>query len=348
MRILTSCDPDYVWYDFDRTNPKVTKWYGYGLWSILDILGFAQNSSLEIVPKSSGLLHAVANGQADVAPYEFGLTSQRYNIVDYTNTVHFTDVVILSKTKTGTIIKNFILEIFDVPTFICIGLSFIILSLLIWLHSYKSGLNISFVSTFIHSFGALFLQGFPAKSRIANQRFGLLFCLAFMLISTLFSGLVISKLMKREVAKNIETLDDVRQMSNLKIIIIKDSFIDDAFETNTAWHDLKSRLDYMKIRKPKSIREALDKINEETHVMIDARENFQKYMKAVRYDKNKQNKFHLSGAIDKGQGGWIMPKTLDKNLKEFINLNLQWLVDLGLYDVYKRSITSRLFRHIGM
>ena len=42
-----------------------------------------------------------------------------------------------------------------------------------------------------------------------------------------------------------------------------------------------------------------------------------------------------------------MPKNLDKDYKEYINVNLQWLVDIGLYDIYKRSITSRLFQQIG-
>ena len=148
--------------------------------------------------------------------------------------------------------------------------------------------------------------------------------------------------------KNIETLDDLRALPELKIIIIKGSFIDDAFETNKAWYDLKSRLDYHKdMNKAKTIRQALEKINAETHVMIDARENFQRYLKAVRYDRNKQSRFYLSKAIDKGQGGWIMPKNLDKDYKEYINVNLQWLVDIGLYDIYKRSITSRLFQQIG-
>ena len=123
MKVLGSCEPDYVWYDSNRMK---TTWWGFGIWSLLDILKLAKsNETLEIVTESSGILESVANAEVHVAPYEFGLTTQRYNIVDYTNTVHFSDVVIFSKSKTGTIVKNFILEIFDVPTFLLILLSFL-------------------------------------------------------------------------------------------------------------------------------------------------------------------------------------------------------------------------------
>ena len=346
MKVLGSCEPDYVWYD---SNDMVTKWYGFGIWSLLDILKFTNsNDTLEIFVDSSNILESVANAEVDVAPYEFGLTSQRYNIVDYTNTVHFSDVVIFSKSKSGTIVKNFILEIFDLPTFLLILFSFLILTSLIWLHNYKSGLGINYVSTLIHAFGALLNQGFPNKSNFANQPFGRIFCLVFMFITTFTSGLIISKLMKREVMKNINSLNDLDD-TDLKIIIIKDSFIDHAFETNPNWHSYKSRLEYMDItvNKPNILMDAFSKVTEETHVMIDAKENFEKYMRTLRYHEYKRKKFYQSKAIDKVQGGWIVPKNMKAELKEFLNLNLQWLVDFGLYDVYKHAISTKLFKHIG-
>ena len=57
--------------------------------------------------------------------------------------------------------------------------------------------------------------------------------------------------------------------------------------------------------------------------------------------------FHFSEVIFRNPGAWITPKNLDPILKEEINLNLQWLIDLGHYNYYKAAIDARLFRQIG-
>ena len=38
MKILGACEPDYVWYDYELFDPKLTKWYGFGLWSVFKVL----------------------------------------------------------------------------------------------------------------------------------------------------------------------------------------------------------------------------------------------------------------------------------------------------------------------
>ena len=61
MKILGACEPDYVWYDYELFDPKLTKWYGFGLWSVLNILKLAKsNDTLEILTETSNILETVS------------------------------------------------------------------------------------------------------------------------------------------------------------------------------------------------------------------------------------------------------------------------------------------------
>ena len=89
-----------------------------------------------------------------------------------------------------------------------------------------------------------------------------------------------------------------------------------------------------------------EKVQAGTHVLLDDRDNFKKYMKRLEILIDSEH-FHFSEVIFRNPGAWITPKNLDPILKEEINLNLQWLIDLGHYNYYKAAIDSRLFRQIG-
>ena len=89
-----------------------------------------------------------------------------------------------------------------------------------------------------------------------------------------------------------------------------------------------------------------EKVQAGTHVLLDDRDNFKKYMKRLEILIDSEH-FHFSEVIFRNPGAWITPKNLDPILKEEINLNLQWLIDLGHYNYYKAAIDARLFRQIG-
>ena len=98
-----------------------------------------------------------------------------------------------------------------------------------------------------------------------------------------------------------------------------------------------------------SLKLMAEKVQASTHVLIDDKSNFKKYIKALEIrDISKSEYFHFSEVIFRNPAGWIMPKNLEPILKEEINLNLQWLIDLGHYQYYKDAIDARLFRHIGI
>ena len=70
------------------------------------------------------------------------------------------------------------------------------------------------------------------------------FCFLAMIVSTIFSGLVIVKLLKRDEPKHINTLSDLRAIPELKIIIVQDSYIKDVLEVSPNLQDIKERVEY--------------------------------------------------------------------------------------------------------
>jgi hypothetical protein len=92
------------------------------------------------------------------------------------------------------------------------------------------------------------------------------------------------------------------------------------------------------------VREATHKILAATHVLIDDTKNFHNNLRTVPALQAKD--FHFSNVIEALPGAWIYPKQLNSTLKETLTLNLQWLVDFGIYDAYWRAISNRLFNHI--
>ena len=67
-----------------------------------------------------------------------------------------------------------------------------------------------------------------------------------MIVSTIFSGLVIAKLLKKDVPKLINNLNDLRALPDLKIIVVPNSYIDDVLEVSPNLDDIKERIEYQR------------------------------------------------------------------------------------------------------
>ena len=65
-------------------------------------------------------------------PLEVGMTSERFEYLDFTNAMVFADVHIISKKTITHSLRNFITEIFDLWTMLLIGISFITMTFIIW------------------------------------------------------------------------------------------------------------------------------------------------------------------------------------------------------------------------
>ena len=87
------------------------------------------------------------------------------------------------------------------------------------------------------------------KMKLGNQATTLaaVFCFLAMIVSTIFSGLVIVKLLKKDAPKHIMTLDDLRANPELKIIVLPNSYIDDLLEVSPNLLDIKERVEYQRL-----------------------------------------------------------------------------------------------------
>ena len=153
-----------------------------------------------------------------------GMTSQRHDLVDYTHAVNFGEVVIISRRILSNVSGNFVAEIFDFPTTIGIIISFLALTLIVWFSNIirpngDDSKMYNFSSVFFHSFGAALNQGYPTNMKFGRPGLANMFTFCAMILTTIFSGLIIAKLMAKHDPKHIETLDDLRLQPDLKIII---------------------------------------------------------------------------------------------------------------------------------
>lgn len=357
MKILGTCFPNDIWFK----TPSL--WYGRGLWAARDMhqmLKMDQDLMIETRLSESNfthpLLQTVMDARVDVAPIEVGMTSQRHEFLDFTNPVVYAKIHIISKRIQPNDIGDFLLGIFDQPTMICIGLSFVVMSSIIWFSNWlqnrdaKHGL----AYIFIHTIGAALNQGYPLKMRLGSQATNLaaLFGFMAMIVSTIFSGLVISQLMKKPLPLQIRNLENLKANPDLKIIISPKSYIDDIFESTSNLQVFKPRIEWLQfdISNVSSLQNVKNKIMEGTHVWVDDSDNFKKYIKILEtanHTPQLTSLFYLSEPILHHPGAWIMPKNLNPKLKEQINLGLQWLIDLGHYKYYTEAINSQLFRHLG-
>ena len=114
---------------------------------------------------------------------------------------------------------------------------------------------------------------------------------------------------------NVSSLNDLRAMPWMKIIVKPKSYVDDLFETNPEKQDLKSRIEYLNIHVSNfsSLIDVTDKISEGTHVLIDDKDNFRKYLKTLQF--RKEEEYFMSKEIR-----WHLAFTSYKKTKIYIFL----------------------------
>ena len=276
--------------------------------------------------------------------------------MDYTSTLTYSETMIISKQAGKNQIKNFISEIFNLEVILCILLSFIVMTFMLWfsnrLSTESSSRNHDFSSILIHAFGAGLNQGFPAKMKLGSHATTLsaIFCFLSMIITTIFSGLVIVKLLKKGASTHIDTLNDLKNYPEFKIMVKPNSYVDDLIRSSPEMVEMIPRFEYFNfnLSNLESLKEMSENIQKETHVLIDDTSNFNKYLKILEYFKiSRKEDFYFSNVIFKNPGAWIMPKNLDPKLREEINLGVLWILDFGHYKNFKSVINDRLFQQIG-
>ncbi len=280
--------------------------------------------------------------------------------MDYSLAILFGETVIISKNQKARISGNFIGEIFDLPTGFGILTAMTSLMGIIWISNEMSarGLvpesdnrrskRVDFLMIFFYLIGAAVSQGLPSTFRLGSRATSLvhLYCFIALIFTTLFSSMVISKLLRKDQAGHIQDLSHLKQFSpDTKIIIKPNSYVDDWLHSpGKDW--LMERVEYHHIDVSKSgtVRDAIDKILEDTHVLIDDLKNFKNYLRVIKYS---ERQFFFSDVVFSTPGGWIFPKTgIDPDFKGEVIQSLQWLFDLGIYGFYQNAIDTRLFNHL--
>ena len=136
MKILGICFPNDLFYTTLKNDQ--TSWYGQGIWSILKIMDLVHDPHLKIVTNLSSsssthpILQTVMDSCVDLVPLEVGMTSKRFEYMDFTNSMVFAEIFIISKKIMARQIRNFIVEIFDLWTMMLIFFSFLTMTFIIW------------------------------------------------------------------------------------------------------------------------------------------------------------------------------------------------------------------------
>ena len=152
----------------------------------------------------------------------------------------------------------------------------------------------------------------------------------------MYGSIIIVNLSSKIKYKHIESLQDLSSRKNVKILIRKNSFVDDSIEDNLEFSSLKGRIKYFEeTNDPKQTIKLLSKLLSGSHVLIDTIPNLVYRTKKVpeaercnfgidRFHFSKQKLFSQSVT-------WIFSKKMDEDLKEKINLNLIWFQQTGLF-----------------
>ena len=137
-------------------------------------------------------------------------------------------------------------------------------------------------------------------------------------------------------------------MDNFKILIQKGSFAHDVVEKTPHIADLLPRVivedfaasDTMKLQA------VLQRVLDEEVVLVDDEDNFFNYLSCLPKNTFYAEDFFLSDPLLRLGGAWIFPKGVSQ-FKYDIALKLQLLVDTGIYQFYKDSISNKLFQQHG-
>ena len=137
-----------------------------------------------------------------------------------------------------------------------------------------------------------------------------LYCLVTMIFAAIFSGLVIAKLLLKDEPHHIRTLNDLRSMPNLKIIVKKKSWVEDLFHKSKHLQDLKSRvvIEGFDVSEAEALQKVLHQIKQDNFVLVDDKMNFLNYLRSMPQQGFYIDDFFFSEVINKVPAAWVLPK----------------------------------------
>ena len=182
-------------------------------------------------------------------------------------------------------------------------------------------------------FGVYLKQGFPNNLKFGrkSENLAVLFGVIAMILTTLYSSLVVAKLMTRTHPEQINSLDDLRARKDVKILLKQYSFMHYYFKHEPAVKDLFDRVELLETAFSRPTLSSVDKwyarILSENVVYIEGKDNFLIDLRAL--NKYSYHSFHFStSTVFVQPAAWIFPTgndVRDKDLKEAIIQSLLWI-----------------------
>ena len=109
--------------------------------------------------------------------------------------------------------------IFDIPSYLFIGISFIILSLVIWLALFLENSKITPLKVFFDNFGSMFGQGInPSSKRIVTTSIIFLFIGSFTLLRFMYASIIMAKLTTKVEGLTINSAEDLKVHKEFRVL----------------------------------------------------------------------------------------------------------------------------------
>ena len=348
------CYPEGSWQERDPFTNQ-TLWRGYAIWQLMDVFRMQALpvSSLSLITNvvssntssRNRFVQALMDDKADLCPFVMGMTHERAQVVDYGYHQIAVELVILSKTLRHTVTGDFILKIFDMPTLTLILLSILASSvtLRVLFSTRKFASAPCSTELLIYHLGMAVGQNPPAQSgwTYREKFFAALFSVAFTVLGFCFSGLIVATLMSTSQPKQINALEDLLTMPDVRIIAHEKTFTQAFLTSSREYPALADRMEFRTFDLPSELEVQYRDVHAGSHVLVDVLWNIERHLTVLKH-RYPSELFHTSPSLRSLYAAWIVTKEDFKD-KAAILQGIAWLTDFGAASFYVDAARNRVF-----
>ena len=296
LRIAMDCYAYYLWFEHDTPGDGVA-WHGYPAWDFADMksrIGLDYEVITELPAEEENLypeIMALKKNVADISIDLWGVTYERSKHIDFSYPIEYLPIYIFSG-KTDTFLHSDLVKgVFDDLSYGIMALALVLMGLVSLFTRAREEKNESHgvFTCMLYVYANALKQ--PDPSPVLKKASGRLIMLIFFLynhiISLMYGSIIISFLISGPRPPAINSLEDLHKTENinLRILLIKGSFIPDFLAKANMLSGLEHRVDYIDYAdrfKPVT----LEKILKGSHITIGTVPNIQKGICVVNQEVN--------------------------------------------------------------
>ena len=152
----------------------------------------------------------------------------------------------------------------------------------------------------------------------------------------MYGSIIIVNLSSKIKYKHIDSLQDLSNRKNVKILVQKNSFIEDSIKDSPEFSSLKGRIELFDEKlDPKRLNQLLTKLFTGSYALIDTKFNLLAKLSKLPNEEKCNfgiERFHFSKeGLFTQSVIWIFNKKMNSEMREMINLNLIWFQQTGLF-----------------